>query len=164
MLRLLLVPALYGTIFLSAAQAATNSFFKHLSGNWSGAGQAYLPKVGEVSADCQTRITGDDTQIAMKGSCGFLVIRQPLEFTITNSDGNNYVGTYTGSRTGPAKLNGTLQGDQLILTITWGGLVNGDRTAQMVLQRTGPNTFALTVNDCVAGKNRSTSSFTFKRN
>lgn len=163
MLRLLLVPALYGAIFLSAAQAAPNGFFNHLSGNWAGAGHAYLPKVGEVTADCRLRITGDDRQIAMTGSCGLLVFRQSLGFTIINSGENKYVGTYTGSRTGPAKLQGTLQGNRLVLTITWGGLVNGDRTAQMVLQRIGPNTFAQTVNDTVAGKSRSTSSFTFKR-
>ena len=76
---------------------------------------------------------------------------------------NRYIGTYTGSKTGPAKLEGTLQGDRLVMNIKWGGLVNGDRTAQMVLERTGPNSFAQTVNDKVAGKNRSTSNFAFKR-
>ncbi len=99
----------------------------------------------------------------MKGSCGMLVFRQALGLSIRNAGGNKYVGTYTGSKTGPAKLVGTLHGDRLVMTIKWGGLVNGDRTAQMVLQRTGPNSFAQTVNDTVEGKSRSTSSFAFVR-
>ena len=80
-----------------------------------------------------------------------------------DAGGNNYVGTYTGSKTGPAKLAGTLQGDRLVMTIKWGGLVNGDRTAQMVLERTGPDSFAQIVNDTVEGKKRSTSNFAFVR-
>jgi hypothetical protein len=99
----------------------------------------------------------------MNGSCGMLVFRQALGLTIKNAGGNRYIGTYTGSKTGPAKLEGTLRGDRLVMSIKWGGLVNGDRTAQMVLERTGPNSFAQTVNDEVAGINRSTSSFAFKR-
>jgi hypothetical protein len=99
----------------------------------------------------------------MNGSCGMLVFRQALGLSLRNAGGNKYVGTYTGSKTGPAKLDGTLTGDRLVMTIKWGGLVNGDRTAQMVLQRTGPNSFAQIVNDTVEGKKRSTSNFAFVR-
>ena len=99
----------------------------------------------------------------MNGSCGMLVFRQALGLSIRNVGGNKYVGTYTGSKTGPAKLDGTLHGNRLVMNIRWGGLVNGDRTAQMVLQRTGPNSFAQIVNDKVEGKTRSTSNFAFVR-
>jgi hypothetical protein len=92
-----------------------------------------------------------------------LVFRQALGLSIRNVGGNKYVGTYTGSKTGPAMLEGILTGDRLVMTIKWGGLVNGDRTAQMVLQRTGPNSFAQIVNDTVEGKKRSTSKFAFVR-
>ena len=163
MKRVFLVTALSSALLISTAHAAPNSFFNDLSGSWSGSGQAYLTKFGEVSANCQLAVTGAETQIAMNGSCGMLVFRQTLGLIIKNAGGNRYIGTYTGSKTGPAKLEGTLQGDRLVMDIKWGGLVNGDRTAQMVLQRTGPNSFAQTVNDKVAGKNRHTSSFAFKR-
>jgi hypothetical protein len=99
----------------------------------------------------------------MKGSCGKLVFRQALGLTLRNAGGNRFTGTYTGSKTGPAKLEGTLQKDRLVLTIRWGGLVNGDRTAKMILKRTGPNSFAQTVVDEVSGKTRSTSNFAFRR-
>ena len=161
--HIFLVTALSSALLISTAHAAPNSFFDDLSGSWSGSGQAYLTKFGDVSANCRLAVTGAETQIAMNGSCGMLVFRQALGLTIKNAGGNRYIGTYTGSKTGPAKLEGTLQGDRLVMSIKWGGLVNGDRTAQMVLERTGPNSFAQTVNDKVAGINRSTSSFAFKR-
>jgi hypothetical protein len=163
MQHIFLVTALSSALLISTAHAAPNSFFNDLSGSWSGSGQAYLTKFGDVSANCRLAVTGAETQIAMNGSCGMLVFRQALGLTIKNTGGNRYIGTYTGSKTGPAKLEGTLQGDRLVMSIKWGGLVNGDRTAQMVLERTGPNSFAQTVNDEVAGINRSTSSFAFKR-
>ena len=155
--------ALAGALSISTAIAAPTSFFDDLTGSWSGSGQAYLKKMGEVSANCRLAVTSAETQVAMKGTCGMLVFRQSLGLTLKNAGGNKFTGIYTGSKTGPAKLEGTLQGDRLIMNITWGGLVNGDRTAQMVLERTGPNSFAQTVFDEVAGKTRSTSRFAFKR-
>ena len=163
MKRILLAFSFLSAFSFSQIEAASNGFFNNLAGNWSGSGQAYLPRLGDVSADCRLSITGGEAQAAMNGSCGLLVFRQPLGFTLRHVGGNRYVGTYTGSRTGPAKLEGTLQGDRLVMSITWGGLVNGDRTAQMVLKRTGSNSFAQTVIDNVAGKIRNTSAFNFKR-
>ena len=161
--RVLLATALSSVLLISTAQAAPNKFFDSLSGNWSGSGNAYVTKYGDISANCKVAVEGSDTQIAMNGSCGMLVFRQALGLSIRNAGGNKYVGTYTGSKTGPAKLEGTLRGDRLVMNIKWGGLVNGDRSAQMVLQRTGLNSFTQVVNDSVDGKSRSTSNFSFKR-
>ena len=122
-----------------------------------------MKKYGDISANCRLAINGTETKVAMNGSCGMLVFRQALGLSLKNVGGNKYVGTYTGSKTGPARLEGILTGDRLVMTIKWGGLVNGDRTAQMVLQRTGPNSFAQIVNDTVEGKKRSTSNFAFVR-
>ena len=161
--RIFLATALSNALLISAAQAAPRTFFDNLSGSWSGSGKAYLSKYGEVSANCRVTIAGAETKVAMTGSCGILVFRRALGLSIRNAGGNRYVGTYTGSTTGPAKLDGALRGDRLVMTIKWGALVNGDRTAQMVLERTGPNSFIQIVNDSVEGKSRSTSSFAFKR-
>ena len=163
MKRAFFAAALSSALMVSAAQAAPSTFFDNLSGSWAGSGQAYVTKYGDISATCRVAITGAETKVAMKGSCGMLVFRQALGLSIRNAGGNKYVGTYTGSKTGPARLEGTLRGDRLVMTIKWGGLVNGDRTAQMVLERTGPNSFAQTVNDTVEGKKRSTSRFAFVR-
>ena len=161
--RVFLAAALSSALLIPAAQAAPAKFFDNLSGSWSGSGQAYVTKYGDISANCRVAITGAETKVAMNGSCGMLVFRQALGLSIRNAGGNKYVGTYTGSKTGPAKLEGTLRGDRLEMTIRWGGLVNGDRTAQMVLHRTGPNSFAQIVNDRVEGKSRRTSNFAFVR-
>ena len=163
MTRVCLATALSSILLISTVQAAPKAFFDNLSGSWFGSGKAYLSKYGEISANCRVAISGAKTVVAMKGSCGKLVFQRALGLSLRNAGGNKYVGTYTGSKTGPAKLDGTLRGDRLVMNIKWGGLVNGDRTAQMVLQRTGPNSFAQTVNDTVEGKSRSTSSFAFVR-
>ena len=161
--RIILASAVCIAVSTLTAQAAPNTFFNNLSGSWSGSGKAYVTKYGDISASCRVAITSAETKGNMNGSCGLLVFRQALGLSIRNEGGNKYVGTYTGSKTGPATLNGILRGNRLVMTIKWGGLVNGDRTAQMVLERTGPNSFAQTVNDRVAGVNRSTSRFTFNR-
>ena len=163
MKRLFFATIFFSVLLMPSAHAAQTKFFDNLSGSWSGSGQAYVTKYGDISANCRVAITGAETEVAMNGSCGMLVFRQALGLSIRNVGGNKYVGTYTGSKTGPARLAGTLQGDRLVMTIKWGGLVNGDRTAQMVLQRTGPDSFAQIVNDTVEGKKRSTSRFAFKR-
>jgi hypothetical protein len=145
------------------AQAAPDPFFSNLSGSWSGSGKAFVAKYGDISASCRVAVKGQDAAVNMDGSCGILFIRQGLGLSIRNVGGNKYVGTYTGSATGPARLSGTLQGNRLVMNITWGGVVNGDRKAQLVLERTGPNTFVQSVNDRVAGATRNTSRFSFKR-
>ncbi len=163
MKHVIFATALSSALLISSAHAARNTFFDNLSGSWSGSGQAYVTKYGDITANCRVAISGAETKVAMNGSCGMLVFRQALGLSLKNVGGNKYVGSYTGSATGPARLEGTLTGDRLVMTIKWGGLVNGDRNAQMVLQRTGPNSFAQIVNDRVEGKRRSTSNFAFVR-
>ena len=158
-----LAAMLSGGPFVAAAGATPDTFFDNLTGSWSGSGKAYTSTYGDVSASCRVAITGAGSRIAMSGSCGVLVFRRALGISIRHAGGNRYVGTYTGSTTGPARLEGTLRGNRLVMTIRWGAPVNGDRTAQMVLQRTGPNAFAQIVNDTVEGKKRSTSNFAFVR-
>lgn len=164
MSRILIVAGLYSALLTSGAHAAESAgFFNNLSGSWSGSGQAYVTKFGDISVSCRVSIAGAETKVNMVGSCGKLVLQQKLGLSIKNAGGNKYVGTYTGSKTGPARLDGILRGNRLVMNIRWGGLVNGDRSAQMVLERTGPKSFAQTVNDEVEGKNRHTSKIVFKR-
>ena len=96
--RVFLATALSSALLISAAQAAPNKFFDNLSGSWSGSGQAYVTKYGDISANCRVAITGAETKVAMNGSCGMLVFRQALGLSIRNAGGNRYVGTYTGDK------------------------------------------------------------------
>ena len=160
---IVLAVSLSSSLFIASAQAAPNTFFDKLSGKWSGAGTAYVTKFGELSAKCRLAVIENEARVSMEGSCGFFVFRKALGLSIRSVGGNKYVGTYTGSKTGPAQLDGTLIGDRLVMNIKWGGIVNGDRAAQLILERTGPNSFTQTVSDRVEGKRRSTSSFAFVR-
>jgi hypothetical protein len=61
--------------------------------------------------------------------------------------GAKYSGTYVGSRTGPAQLNGSRSGSAINLGIRWAKEVNGDRKAQMTVEKRGENGIRLTVTD-----------------
>ncbi|MDQ0323148.1 C-terminal processing protease CtpA/Prc [Pararhizobium capsulatum DSM 1112] len=98
----------------------------------------------------------------MNGTCRFLLFRQSLGLTLAKAANNRVTGTYTGAKTGPAQLSGTVRGD-IVLNVNWGAPVNGDRIAQMVIRRTGENSFEQTVIDKVDGKTRTTSRFSFER-
>ncbi|TIW77328.1 MAG: hypothetical protein E5V51_27765, partial [Mesorhizobium sp.] len=54
---------------------------------------------------------------------------------------------YVGSRTGPAQLNGNRSGNAINLAIRWTKEVNGDRTAQLTVQKNGADGIVLTVVD-----------------
>ncbi|PWW02093.1 hypothetical protein DFR52_102761 [Hoeflea marina] len=162
------IPLIAAALSLAAlalpAQAATRDFFSDLSGQWSGSGKAYLAKMGDVSATCKLSVDGASRTVAMSGNCGLLVFRQALGLKLKSTDGNRVTGTYTGSKTGPARLSGAVKGQRLNLAVAWNGPVNGDRAAQMVLTRSGENSFELTVIDKVDGQTRNTSRFSFRRN
>lgn len=148
---------------LAPSAAYPRDFFTDLSGKWSGSGQAYLKRLGDVTAGCSVFVSGAPRNAAMKGTCRFLLFRQSLGLTLVKVASNRVTGTYTGAKTGPAQLSGTVRGDKLILNVAWGAPVNGDRVAQMVITRTGEDSFEQTVIDKVEGKIRTTSRFSFKR-
>ncbi len=160
----IIATALSLSALITPAQADKNDFFTDLSGQWAGSGEAYLAKLGDVSANCKLSVNGALSSVAMNGNCGLLVFRQSLGLNLKATDETRGTGSYTGSKTGPARLSGALKGDRLVLAVAWNGTVNGDRAAQMVLQRSGTNSFELTVIDKVNGKTRNTSRFSFRRN
>lgn len=147
----------------TAAHPATPTVLDGLSGNWAGKGKAYVTQFGNVSAKCRFSVSEASSTVVMDGSCGLGPIKQKLGLRLEARDNGRVTGTYTGSKTGPAKLSGTIKGDRLIMAITWNKPVNGDREAQMVLQRTGSNAFSQTVTDTVDGKTVKTSNFAFNR-
>ncbi len=145
------------------ANAAQDGFLSDLAGKWSGSGRAYLKGLGRIPASCSMQASGGETSVDLNGKCGILLFKIGLGLKLKDEGGNRFSGTYTGSRTGPAKLEGKLQGSTLVMDITWNGEVNGDTKAQMVLERTGPNVFSQTVTDMVRGDTIVTSKFTFTR-
>jgi hypothetical protein len=63
------------------------------------------------------------------------------------SDGTAYTGTYVGSRSGPAGLNGSREGNAINLDIHWAKNVNGDRDAELTVEKIGADDMRMTVTD-----------------
>jgi hypothetical protein len=161
--RKLATALLYSFLIAIPAQATAADFFSDLSGQWSGSGQAYLKRLGDVSALCRLSVASRPSAAKMNGSCRFLLFRQTLGLTLNKGGGQRVIGTYTGARTGPANVAGTVNGNNLTLAVTWAAPVNGDRKAQMFLRRTGKNSFEQTVIDQVDGQTKRTAHFSFQR-
>jgi hypothetical protein len=85
--------------------------------------------------------------MALDGSCtGLVVVSRDIGANI-KTDGTSYTGTYIGSSTGPAGLSGKRSGNALNLGIRWASDVNGDRKAQLRLEKVGDNGMRLTTTD-----------------
>jgi hypothetical protein len=129
-------------------RAAEADFLKTFSGNWGGNGSvrirtATLP----IPVNCKLASTATETSMSLVGQCTSLAIfSRPLSATVT-TNGKLYTGTYLGSRTGPAKLSGTRAGNALNLEIRWARNVNGDRSAQLPIEKIGDDEMRLTTVD-----------------
>ena len=163
MKRLFSAASLFLAVSVPLANATEQPFLGNLAGQWSGSGKAYLKNLGNVPASCNMQAAGADDTVNLTGKCGVLFFKIGLGLELKDEGKNQFSGVYTGSRTGPAKLDGVLDGNKLEMNITWNGEVNGDRKAKMVLERVGPNSFTQTVTDKVRGKSMTTSKFVFKR-
>ncbi|TIN68565.1 MAG: hypothetical protein E5Y30_23015, partial [Mesorhizobium sp.] len=87
------------------------------------------------------------TSLSLDGNCrGLVVVTRAISADLKAS-GAKYSGTYVGSRTGPAQLNGSRSGNAINLGIRWAKEVNGDRRAQMKVEKRGEKGMRLTVID-----------------
>jgi hypothetical protein len=57
------------------------------------------------------------------------------------------IGTYTGSKVGPARLTGQLEGPTIDVLINWPQPVNGHMTADMRIVSLGPDRLQILVTD-----------------
>lgn len=136
-----------------------------LEGRWSGKGtiQRNLDaSPTRVSCD----MTGDASSggFDLKGACRAAIFTRPVGASLRRS-GNGYIGSYVGSRIGPASLSGRPTGDAVSLAIVWPREVNGDRNATMTIQSLGPDRFRITVTDRspTTGRQVRTTDLTFTR-
>ncbi|MEM1053829.1 MAG: hypothetical protein AAGI28_17230 [Pseudomonadota bacterium] len=154
---------LAATIVFAFAAGSASAMMNGLEGQWRGKGSAFVNSLGDIRAGCRFSVDETPTQVMMDGSCGIGPLRGSLGLKLNISDNGSVRGTYTGSRSGPAELMGRISGDTLRMQINWAGEVNGDLSAEMVLRRTGENSFSQTVIDQVDGQSRRTSEFQFVR-
>ncbi len=122
---------------LSAA-AAEADFLKSLAGNWNGAGTVMI-RIGRnpINVNCDFATTAGASDFSMKGNCrGLLVVRRAVSADLTVS-GDRYTGTYVGPSGLPSALSGSRRGNAINLSVRWPRPVNGDRNANMTIEKMG---------------------------
>jgi hypothetical protein len=139
---------LFAAFGLAGTASAQEAFLASLDGQWAGKGSVRV-KADSTPLNVRCRFDSDTTatSMALAGSCTGLVVVSRDVGAVINQDGSRYSGVYRGSRTGPAALSGKQAGNALNLSIRWAANVNGDRSAQLRLEKIGDNGMRLTTID-----------------
>lgn len=148
------------------AKPSEAEFLKTLAGHWSGKGTV-ITRIGRpaINVNCRLVSTAGETTVAMEGTCrGLLVVRRAISAKLQERSGR-YSGVYIGPSGRPSNLSGTRKGDSINLAVRWSRMVNGDRSAQMVIQRVGEDGLRLrTVDrDLSTGRSIATSDILLRR-
>ncbi|TPL55566.1 hypothetical protein FJ942_17910 [Mesorhizobium sp. B2-4-2] len=160
--------ALAGCLLVTAgaAHADESRFLQSFKGNFTGKGIVKVTTdAPTVNVSCTFRSNATSTSLSLDGNCrGLIVVTRAISADLRTA-GAKYSGTYVGSRTGPAQLNGTRSGNAINLGIHWAKEVNGDRKAQMKVEKRGENGMRLTVidTDPKTGKSMVTSRIDLQR-
>ena len=130
------------------AHADEGKFLQSFQGNFAGKGIVKVTtEAPTVNVSCTFKSNATSTSLSLDGNCrGLVMVTRAISAELTSS-GAKYSGTYVGSRTGPAQLNGSRSGNAINLGIRWAKAVNGDRKAQMKVEKRGENGMRLTVTD-----------------
>jgi hypothetical protein len=130
------------------AHAEDAPFLKSLAGSWSGQGTVKV-RVNAPTINVTCRFTSNTTasSLALGGKCTSLAIFSRAISADLKTNGGRYTGSYVGAGTGTAGLRGERAGDTINLGITWAKEVNGDRKAQMTLEKIGADGMRLTTVD-----------------
>lgn len=165
----LIRPTLVGVSLLAsafAAQASESAFLETLDGSWSGKG---IVKVrtdsSPISVNCKFSSDASAETLSLDGNCRGLVIVSRAISADLKANGAKYAGSYVGAGTGTAGLSGSRSGNAINLGIRWAKEVNGDRAAQLTVQKVGDNGMKLTTTDVdpKSGKKVVTSEINLRR-
>ncbi len=122
------------------ARADESAFLKSLAGNWTGGGTV-VTRIGRpaVNVDCKLRSNAGAASVAMQGNCKALMLfRRPISAEL-KARGARYSGVYIGPSGRHSTLSGARKGSTISLAVRWSRLVNGDRQAEMTIQKIGDN-------------------------
>ncbi len=151
----------------SVAHADEAPFLKSLSGNWSGKGTVKVRvNAPTINVTCRFRSDTSTNSLALGGKCTSLAIFSRVISANLKANDGRYSGSYVGAGTGTAGLGGQRSGDTINLGITWAKEVNGDRKAQMTIEKIGSSGMRLTTidTDSKTGKPVITSRIELRRN
>ena len=139
---------------------AKRLFSNSLDGNWSGKGTVKVrTNSSPINVTCTFNSDATETSLSLDGNCRGLVDRVARDRRRPEDERPKYTGSYVGSGTGTAGLSGSRSGNAINLGIRWAKEVNGDRKAQMTVEKIGENGMRLTTVDVdpETGKNVVTS-------
>ncbi|TIV71171.1 MAG: hypothetical protein E5V89_11310 [Mesorhizobium sp.] len=159
-------------LFLFALTAAADAraddadFLRSFQGNFAGNGTLKVSaSAPTMNISCTFKSGATSTSLSLDGKCRGLILMTREISADLKASGAGYTGVYIGSRTGPAQLNGSRAGNALSLGIRWAKEVNGDRSAQLTVEKTSGDGMRLTVTDTdpKTGKTMVTSRIDLKR-
>jgi hypothetical protein len=140
--------AFAGCLIAADAHADDANFLSTFQGNFAGKGTVKVnTEAPTVNVSCSFKSDATTTSLSLDGNCRGLVMVTRAISADLRSNGTKYTGTYVGSRSGPAQLAGSRSGNAINLGIRWAKDVNGDRKAQLTLEKTIGNGMRLTVTD-----------------
>jgi len=149
-----------------AAGASEATFLKSLHGKWSGSGTVQVrTSSSPINVTCRFSSDADADSLSLDGNCrGFVIVSRAIGAEL-KVNGQKYTGSYVGAGTGTAGLSGSRTGNSINLGIRWAKEVNGDRQAQMTVEKVGDNGMRLTTvdSDPKTGKDVVTSQINLSR-
>lgn len=144
-----------GASLAGGAAASEAPFLKSLAGEWTGTGMMKrTTNSSPINLDCSFQSTANGEALSMNGKCrGLLVVSRAVSAELT-ATGSGYTGRYIGPSGGVSNLNGGRKGDAIDLAVRWSKVINGDRSANMTIQRVGTNAIRITTVDRDPGSGR----------
>lgn len=152
---------------MDAAYADESAFLKTLAGTWSGKGIVRVrTNAPVINVTCSFESNTTVSSLALDGRCTSLAIFSRAISAELKTDGATYTGSYVGAGTGTAGLGGKRDGAAINLAIRWAKEVNGDRRAQMKIEKVGMSWMRLTTidSDPSTGRSLVTSRIDLRRN
>lgn len=149
-----------------ASHAAEADFLRSLDGNWSGKGTVKVrTNSSPINVSCTFDSDATESSLSLDGKCRGLVLVSRAIGADLKTNGATYTGSYVGAGTGTAGLNGKRSGNAINLGIRWAKEVNGDRAAQLTVEKVGENGMRLTTvdKDPKTGKKVITSQINLRR-
>ncbi|TGP50531.1 hypothetical protein EN873_25610 [bacterium M00.F.Ca.ET.230.01.1.1] len=150
----------------TGAHADEAGFLRSLQGKFAGKGTVRIrTNTPVMNINCTFTSDATANSLSLDGTCRALLIMSREIRADLKVDGETYTGTYIGSRSGPAGLSGSRKGDAINLDIHWAKIVNGDRDAELTVEKIDGDDMRMTVTDMdpATGKMVVTSQIDLKR-
>ncbi|MBY3174177.1 hypothetical protein HFO39_20590 [Rhizobium leguminosarum] len=155
-IKVAIAAATASMLMAGAAKADESAFLKTLAGNWSGKGTVKVrTNAPTMKVTCRFKSDANASSLALNGRCTSLAIFSRVISASLKASGDTYTGSYVGAGTGTAGLGGKRAGNAISLAIKWAKEVNGDRRAQMTIEKTGASGMRLTTIDTDPATGRS---------